>query len=147
MIMKTCKQCGLTKDIEAFRKYYGGRKGTYKCCLNCEQVNSRYKYLSKKANPTANDLAELQQIEGLYARQVSAGLKPPQRRKTVMSTVTDMIDSYNEEARRWLTAELTEEPEYYIDKVFDTLKGADKELRDKVLERFYDYEDQYYSKE
>ena len=51
---------------------------------------------------------------------------------------------YNAEAQGWLTAELTEKPEYYIDEVFETLRGADKELRDKVLERFYDYEDQYY---
>ena len=147
MVVKTCKQCGWTKDITDFRKYYGGRKGTYNCCLHCEQINSRYKYLSKKANPTANDITELEQIEGLYTRQRAAGLKPPQPRKRVMNTVAGMINSYNEEARRWLTVELTEPPEYYIDKVFDTLKGADKELRDKVLERFYDYEDQYYSKE
>ena len=141
--MKVCKQCGLQKDEQAFRPLYG-KQGTYNVCLDCERINSRHKYLSRKGTLTANELAELRAIDDLYARQRDMGLKPPKRRNTTYSTVSRLVDMYNAEAQRWLTAELTEKPEYYIDEVFETLRGADKELRDKVLERFYDYEDQYY---
>ena len=38
MNAKTCKQCGELKPIEQFRKYYGGRKGTYTTCKTCENI-------------------------------------------------------------------------------------------------------------
>lgn len=141
--MKVCKQCGLQKDDKAFRPLYG-RPGTYNVCYECERINSRRKYLLRKAELTASESAELQSIEDLYARQRSMGLRPPHRRYSTKAVVSNVVDTYNAEAQKWLTAELTEEPEYYIDKVFETLRGADKELRSKVLDRFYEYEDQYY---
>ena len=45
MNVKICKQCGQIKPIEQYRKYYGGRKGTYKVCKSCEKINARAKYL------------------------------------------------------------------------------------------------------
>lgn len=141
--MMVCKQCGLQKDDKEFRPLYG-RPGTYKICYDCERINSRRKYLLRKDNLTANESKELQAIEDLYARQRSMGLRPPHRRYSTRAAVSVIVDTYNAEAQRWLTAELTEKPEYYIDEVFETLRCADKELRDKVLDRFYDYEDQYY---
>jgi len=38
-ITKICKQSGETKPLDQFRRYYGGRKGTYKTCKFCEKIN------------------------------------------------------------------------------------------------------------
>ena len=70
------------------------------------------------------------------------------------------------ELSRWLTETLTEEPEYYQDEVYDNLKAKYRPktkidpdtmlpmyddtylpVLDKILERFNDYEDEYYDKD
>jgi hypothetical protein len=139
--MKTCKQCGLTKDEQEFRANYN-RPGTFNVCLQCERINSRYKYLKRKDKLSQRESDELQKIEELYTRQRSMGLRPPRPRMSV--SIDAVLNQYNKEAERWLTEELTEDPDYYIDIVFEDLQCADKEIRDKVLQRFYEYEDQYY---
>lgn len=146
MSYKKCKQCGRELPIQMYRPLYN-KYGTYNVCLDCESVNSRYKYLVKKeANGTigSEEKTELSKIEQMYQNLKLAGLKPPKQRKSVLDKVQAIQEAFDTEALKWLTAELTERPEYYIDEVFETLKGASKELKDKVLDRFYEYEDQYY---
>lgn len=143
---KICKQCGRELPIQSYRPLYSG-KGTYNACLDCEAFNSRFKYLRKKernGTATQQECEELAFIAQTYDKLRQMGLKPPNVRKNAIDIMQVVQDEYDADARHWLTAELTEKPEYYIDEVFETLKGASKELRDQVLDRFYEYEDQYY---
>lgn len=189
MDVKTCKQCGELKPISQFRRYYGGRKGTYKVCKACERINSREKYLrSKGESMNYAEEAELEKIHTLYEYQRQMGLQPPtrQERKGTISTELDgMLDKYKgmaaqiaastdlvgdmhphnvpHELMKWLAEPLTQEPDYYLDEVYDTLcdtyrpcTGIDrtsmmpvydnkyKAILDRILERFSDYEDTYY---
>ena len=189
MNAKTCKQCGELKPIEQFRKYYGGRKGTYTICKTCEKINSRAKYLTNKGDKCSEaELTELAKIHELWEAQRVAGLQPPRENagRTVpfSESLDDMIGKYKQQAEvvqevvqavssdvptelsKWLTEELTEEPEYYQDEVYEQLKAkyrpkvkidtdnmlpvyddTYKPVLDKILERFDDYEDDYYNKE
>ena len=146
MEVKTCKQCGEIKPITQFRKYYGGRKGTYTMCKDCERVNSREKYLSAKGDKRDNDEdIELSKIHRLYEYQRSVGLQPPtkQERRTALNADLDsMLDKYRQmseavqnnpvavtldltgvpsELAQWLTKELVLEPDEYIDDVYERL--------------------------
>lgn len=183
MNSKVCKQCGELKPIEQFRKYYGGRKGTYTTCKLCEKINSRAKYLSAKGETaTADEFAELTKIYTLYDVQRKAGLQPPRSnvgsKVPIADSLDDMIAKYSgrivesddipdntpAELLLWLTAELTEDPDYYLDEVYEELKtlyrpqiridtetmlpvhdDTYKVVLDKILERFNNYEDTYYN--
>lgn len=190
MNAKTCKQCGEIKPIEQFRKYYGGRKGTYTTCKTCEKINSRAKYLTNKGDKCGEaEIAELNKIHELWEVQRMAGLQPPRentgRTVPITESLDDMIGKYKQQAEvvrdvvravgdinvpaelsRWLTETLTEEPEYYQDEVYDSLKAKYRPktkidpdtmlpmyddtylpVLDKILERFNDYEDEYYDKD
>lgn len=189
MEVKTCKQCGEIKPIAQFRKYYGGRKGTYKMCKSCERVNSREKYLRAKGESMASyEEDELRKIHELYKYQRRMGLQPPTRQErhaTITEELDDMLDKYKgmaaqvaevtkqetldamagapQELIKWLLEPLTQEPDYYMDEVYEKLvdtyrpcTGIDKAtmmpvydnkykvILDKILERFTDYEDTYY---
>ena len=187
MDVKTCKQCGELKPISRYRKYYGGRRGTYKVCLDCERINSREKYLSSKEMRTTEEEAELAKIHALYDCQVKVGLQPPVkqgRRKPLTDDLNDMIKKYAAmsavvaqetpnadavvgtapyELIRWLTEPLDKEPDYYLDEVYESLKdtyrpctginrdtmmpeydNTYKDVLDRILDRFNDYEDSYY---
>lgn len=187
MDVKTCKQCGELKPITRYRKYYGGRRGTYKVCLDCERINSREKYLSSKETRTTEEEAELAKIHALYDCQVKVGLQPPVkqgRRKPLTEDLNDMIKKYAAmsaavaqdtpkaetvvdaapyELTRWLTEPLDKEPDYYLDEVYENLKdtyrpctginkstmmpeydNTYKDVLDRILDRFNDYEDSYY---
>lgn len=181
---KTCKQCGVIKPLEQFRNYYGGRKGTYTICKTCEKINSRVKYLESKKELNDNEKLELQSIYQLWETQRTLGYQPPRTtvkgQKPVVDTVLEMIDTYKQRTKmlgevaeevltappellKWLTVELTEEPEYYMDDVYEELKDTYKPvimidenamipvydttysgILDKILERFCAYEDKYY---
>ena len=190
MNAKVCKQCGELKPIEQFRKYYGGRKGTYTICKTCEKINSRAKYLTNKGEAiNYQEEAELNKIHRLWDAQRAAGLQPPHvspgRTIPLAESLDDMISKYEQQAEvikdvvqsvesvdipielsKWLTATLTEEPEYYQDDVYEQLKrtyrpkvsidkatmlpvydDTYKPVLDKILERFDTYEDEYYNKE
>jgi len=180
--MKTCKQCGDMKPLKSFRMYYGGRKGHYKTCLTCERINNKHKYLSSKvASGTASvgDAEELAKIEELWEAQRELGLQPP---RTQQPTSDDIdldatLARYKtsaekaraeapdepkipDELEHWLSVKLTEEPDYYLDTVYDELKAkyrpilkvdgetllpvydeTYKQALDTLLQRFYDYED------
>ena len=170
METKVCRQCGTIKPIEQFRQYYGGRQGTYTICRSCEAINSRAKYLRRKGEKQSEaDKAELAKIEELYYLQRACGLKPPASR--VIASRADELDvlisKYESttpaELAMWLTKELTEAPDVY-DAIYDELlkryrpvlyvdqatfkpvyDERHKVTLDKILERFTEYEDNYYN--
>ena len=188
MDVKTCKQCGELKPITQFRQYYGGRRGTYKMCKDCERINSREKYLSSKGESRSpEEDVELMQIHKLYECQRSVGLQPPVKhggRKPLTADLDSMIQKYSDmapkikgetppafaiigsaphELIRWLSEPLTEEPDYYLDEVYEKLTttyrpctginkatmmpeydNTYKDVLDSILDRFNDYEDSYY---
>lgn len=183
MNAKTCKQCGELKPIEQFRKYYGGRKGHYNTCKVCEKINARAKYLRSKGDTIDYaEESELSKIEKLYEVQRAAGLQPPssgERRKPLVDSLDDMIAKYKPvtptepfddepvivpaDLQLWLQCDLHEEPDYYLDDVYEELKAkyrpqlsintdtmqpvydeTYKEALDKILERFYAYEEKYW---
>lgn len=185
MITKTCKQCGKIKPQEQFRKYYGGRKGSYNTCKVCEKINSRYKYIEAKEPDTRSEqeAKELQDIETLYGLQRKMGLQPPRatvrNKSDILEDIGGMITEYKEaldkvpeavpasipgELLTWLRADMTEEPEYYLDEVYEELKkkyrptvcinpisllpeydDTYKTILDQILDRFSLYEDEYYT--
>lgn len=193
METKRCKQCGDLKPIEQFRKYYGGRKGTYNTCKACEKINARAKYLRRKDAESHDGLSsieviEIEKINKLYELQRAAGLQPPNsdlgRSKPIADSLDDMIAKYKDmstlasvdagahkqpvpaEIQMWMTEALTEEPEYYLDEIYEDLKAkyrpqlcidtatmqpvyddTYKEALDQVLTRFYEYEETYWDKE
>lgn len=185
MNAKTCKQCGELKPIEQYRKYYGGRKGHYNTCKVCEKINARAKYLRNKGESMDyTEEAELQKIEKLYEVQRAAGLQPPssgERSKPLVDSLDDMIAKYTDmnviasvdtgveqkpapaDLQLWLKCDLHEEPDYYLDEVYEELKAkyrpqlridtatmqpiyddTYKDTLDKILERFYEYEETYW---
>lgn len=183
---KVCKQCGELKPLDQFRKYYGGRKGHYRTCKLCEKINARCKYLKAKGDlsRTEAENGELLKIYQLYEAQRNAGLQPPRegvgRNTPLVDSLDDMISKYTKqieeapgielstpaEIRQWLSADLTEEPDYYLEEVYEDLKAkyrpqlridaetmqpvyddTYKDALNAVLERFYKYEDTYYDKE
>lgn len=187
MIAKACRQCGELKPIEQqFRKYYGGRKGYYNTCKLCEKINARAKYLKKKVSLSETEQAELDKILQLYEAQRQAGLQPPkddaERSKPLVDSLDDMIEKLQPksqqleetleqkyipaELQEWLSATLTEEPDYYLDEIYEDLKLKYKPIvsidqgtmqpvydttyaciLDKILDKFNKYEDSYWEKE
>lgn len=195
MNTKVCKQCGQLKPIEQFRKYYGGRKGHYNTCKLCEKINARCKYLRNKGDLNRSDAEheELLKIYKLYEAQRAAGLQPPReqsgRSTQLADSLDEMIASYSTvpqgvmipvdqmdnimnrpvapaELLVWLSCSLTEEPDYYLDEVYEELKSkyrptlridqdtlqpvyddTYKYVLDQVLDRFYKYEEEYWDKE
>ena len=187
MSTKICKQCGELKPIEHFRKYYGGRKGHYNTCKMCEKINARYKYLTNKDTLCAAEINEQCKIEALYDAQRKAGLQPPrrdaERNRPLVDSLDDMIAKYTDmnvivsinasvaatpvpaELQKWLTCDLTEEPDYYIEDKYEELMtqyrpvlrigndmqpvydGTYKGVLEQILDRFYEYEESYWDKE
>lgn len=169
-----CKQCGEWLPNSKFRKYYH-REGASRLCLKCEKINSRAKYLERKGDKaTDSEIAELSKIHQLYEHQRAAGLNPPKRRRALQDSLDEvdaLISRYQDAAttvpealQRWLTCELSLEPDYYLDEVYDELVkafrpaiGFDKQklqpvydethadTLNKILERFNAYEDKYYT--
>ena len=144
MNAKTCKQCGELKPISQYRKYYGGRKGSYTICKACEKINSRAKYLTNKGERmNYEEEAELDQIHALWDAQREAGLLPPRigggRSVPLTDNLDEMILKYKatqravateptaytwvpNELSKWLVCELTLEPDEYLDGTYEQLK-------------------------
>ena len=144
--MKSCKQCGEIKPESQFRRYYGGRQGTYTMCKSCERINSRVKYLEKKESLTPVEQVELNKIYTLYDAQRACGLRPPRRegprKLRGIDNLDDLIETYKQRANiphnvgamldtsatppelmKWLSAKLIEHPDYYLDEVYEDLKA------------------------
>lgn len=192
MNTKICKQCGELKPIEQYRKYYGGRKGHYNTCKLCEKINARAKYLKSKGDEISKlEEIELNKIYKLYEVQRQAGLQPPNqamRVKPISESIDDMLTKYDKnndgsiiavpvgvtvvperfipaDLQIWLKCELTEEPDYYLDEVYEELKAkyrpqlridqvtlqpvyddTYKDVLEQILGRFNAYEDEYWNK-
>jgi hypothetical protein len=186
-VTKVCKQCGAMKPLDQFRKYYGGRKGTYKVCITCERLNSREKYLASKIacnRATEVEKKELTTIHQIWDDQATLGLRPP-RKMSGKSTPLD-VDAIAQVFRGkaqavkptgipehtpaelvgWLTAPLTESPEYYQDVIYEQLRekyrpvlsidpntllpvydDTYKSVLNGIADRFDNYEDHYYDEE
>jgi hypothetical protein len=190
MTTKVCKQCGELKPLEQYRKYYGGRKGSYNTCKLCEKINSREKYLAGKeaaGTLTETEHDELYKIYELWEHQMTLGLRPPRfsrgKSTPLAESLDDMVGKYAARAKatvgivatdaqapaellKWLTEELTEEPEYYQEEIYDALQkkyrpqlridtatmlpvhdDTHRNLLQKILARFDEYEDGYYDKD
>lgn len=183
MEAKVCRQCGELKPLSQYRRYYGGRTGHYTTCKACEKINSRLKYLESKDALTDLERVERDKILKLYEAQRGAGLRPPSRggrRAEVATDLDAMIDRYQAavtqdigaavtapaELSKWLTCELTLEPDEYIDDVYESLcktyrpvvkidqatmmpvyDDTHKNTLDAILKRFYEYETTYYEEE
>jgi hypothetical protein len=184
MNAKTCRQCGELKPLAQYRQYYGGRTGHYTTCKQCEKINSRLKYLESKQTLTEPERVERDKILKLYEVQQAAGLRPPRRgvgRTTkLVDDLDQMISKYaqSEEVKlpadieapfelvNWLSCELTDEPDVYLDVVYESLNDkfrpviridtatmmpvrdeTYRPLLDKILQRFYDYEESYYEED
>ena len=179
--IKQCKQCGDLKPLDQYRKYYGGRKGHYNTCKLCEKINSREKYLTAKDALTEEEQAELDKIYKLWDYQTTLGFRPPRKIKatSVADSLDALVDKYATRASavkeviadteapaeliKWLTEELTEEPEYYQEDVYDELTrkyrpqvridpatmlpvydDTHREVLQKIASRFDEYEDRFY---
>lgn len=190
MEVKQCRQCGEIKPVEQFRQYYGGRRGTYTMCRSCEKINSRAKYLEKKgANRTQLEEVELNKINKLYDAQTACGYRPPRREAgraaALVEDLDTMIQNYTSKANkvsnvpaeldtqgtpaellRWLSEELTRDPEYYLDDVYEDLRAKYRPVLridqasmlpeydethaavlDAILDRFNKYEDEFYNQD
>lgn len=174
MEAKQCRQCGEIRPISEFRRYYGGLNGTYTKCLHCEKINSRVKYLERKGDKaTEADKAELEKLYKVYELQLACGYKPPRRRNAQSESLDCIISTLSAKATAraevpaelttWLTVDLTDVPEYYLDTVYSDLKRkympvlrVDTEtllpiyddtyakVLEQILDRFNEYEDKYY---
>lgn len=185
MQTKVCKQCGELKPTDQFRNYYAGRRGTYTICRTCERINSRAKYLLRKGERcTEKDSEELSKIYELWNIQRMAGLQPPKEKDDGERSVSESVDfmlnklknslaeiskaagedisGVPPELTKWLTAPLTEHPDYYLENIYEELSktyrpmlrieesemqpeydDTYKSVLHKILDRFYDYEDNY----
>lgn len=94
---KKCSHCGELKPLSRFRKYYGGRAGHYRYCLDCEKIMTRYKYLVSKGDDAAPcEREELAKIEKLYEYRKQLGLETPGRNN--YGGATSLIDKMLAEA-------------------------------------------------
>jgi len=181
-----CKQCGKELPIESFRKYYNGSNNHYKYCKTCEQLNTKEKNLRrKKANKGLNDEQEkeLTSIYKLWDAQRALGLKPPKIKSSsqkiselIVSELETMTNKYLkvQELNKtygykvpydlclWLIDDLVNEPDYYLNNVYDNLVDTYKPVKcisdethlpvyddthaavlSDILDRFYKYDDDY----
>lgn len=141
--MKKCKQCGVIKSQDQYRPYYGGRTGSYNTCKDCESINSRVKYLKRKSDLSPAEASELSKIYELWGAQRLLGLKPPGVRRTALELVESMlnVNPVNTELQEWLDCELSEDPDYYLDEVYDKLMSKYRPLlsiNPETMERNYD---------
>ena len=111
--VKRCKQCGLLKEVDAFRSYtYAKKKGTegkLSICKDCENINSIYKRATTaiESNPEyfkkdqfmddpklEKALADAQKINKLYDTLEANGLHTPRLAQHVETRdpVTDSIE-------------------------------------------------------
>ena len=96
MESKLCRSCGVDKPLSDFRHYYGGRKGHYSICRQCESIDTRRKYLMRKSALTDAERRDLENIQKLYDKREASGLRPPTR-GTKNGRVSALISALLEE--------------------------------------------------
>ena len=116
--MKRCKQCGVLKDVGAFRPYtYSKQKGTegrFRICRQCENINSTYRRLLAEREKFKNEetggysfaqhqsnywyslVAEIEKIEGIYRLLEARGYSVPTTKRAdgPVTLVAPKIDDY-----------------------------------------------------
>lgn len=148
-----------------------GRYRTCKACESINTRYKYLCKKQAKGKASEQELQELDKIEQLYDLLRAKGLKPPatRERSTVLSRVDELLERHSvsvvaaQELLDWLNADLSQyEPAYLQDTVADELikryrpqVGVDpntyepiyddthRDLLNKVLERFDEYEDNY----
>lgn len=96
MEVRVCRSCGVEKSIEEFRHYYGGRKGHFRLCKQCESIDTRRKYLMRKGSLTTAEQQDLNNILELYSRRAAKGLRPPThgtKNGQVSALVSSLLDN------------------------------------------------------
>lgn len=116
--VKRCKQCGVLKDVGAFRPYsYSKQKGTagrFRICRQCENINSTYRRLCAEREKFKNNetgsysyqpaqsaywnslVAEIEKIEGIYRLLEARGYSVPLTKKAEgpVTLVASKVDDY-----------------------------------------------------
>lgn len=117
--MKRCKQCGVLKSADAFRRYtYSRQKGTegrFRICRQCENINTTYRRLLTERRTLWNEaderygvpasqmpyynklVSEIEKIEQLYALLEAHGYSTPvsnPKTDAVPAVVPSTIDTY-----------------------------------------------------
>ena len=70
--MKTCKQCGQTKQLDSFYKHKGRRDGRSSYCKECDRDNTRN---WRRANPDRARALNLKHKYGITADEYAAKLR------------------------------------------------------------------------
>lgn len=148
MKIRRCKQCGELLPEDQFRPYYkrdgsGGRSTSrYRVCLQCERINTRYKYLTRKiveGKAEHKDTTELQRIATLYDILRQRGLEPPNSRAAEAPLDIDAeIRKHTEELERKKSdAALPEELQFWLDEDLSKYSPEDLEdVTDELLSQF-----------
>ena len=99
METKKCTHCGEHKPVDQFRRYYGGRKGTYRYCKSCERLITRYRYLvGKDSAATQQECEELAKLRKLFDLRHELGLETPLREHRAEVRTSDLLDEQLEKA-------------------------------------------------
>ena len=78
METKKCTMCGKEKILTEFRKYPGETTKRYPYCLECQQIETRRRYLEDKLRRgviLTEEECELQRIHQLYELRLVKGLR------------------------------------------------------------------------
>lgn len=100
METKVCCRCGVEKPISEYRHYYGGKKGYYGYCKQCERLETRRRYLVGMTELSVDQRAELEAINKLYELRAARGLKVPKQRQPaqlVKDIVATELSQYSKE--------------------------------------------------
>lgn len=193
-VCKQCGELKPIEQYRKYYGGRKGHYNTCKLCEKIN-ARAKY-LRNKGESMDSTEALELEKIEKLYEAQRAAGLQPPgksERSKPIVDSLDDMIAKYAQttsniipipmtakdivdgptltkhvpaELQLWLKCDLTEEPDYYLDEVYEELKAkyrpqlhidtetmqpvydnTYKHALEQILDRFYAYEDTYYDKE
>ena len=78
METKRCTMCGKDKKMAEFRKYPGETTRRYPYCLECQQIETRRRYLESKlkcGTIMTEEEYELERINRLYELRLVKGLR------------------------------------------------------------------------
>ena len=118
--MKRCKQCGILKSIEEFRKYpyakENSTEGHFSTCRTCENMNSTYRRLTKIVSPDEKTLDDIAKINQVYAVLESRGLHTP-RIAVPTRRDTNTLETTVEEITRFYANNISHQIETVVDTI------------------------------
>lgn len=171
--MRECKQCGGLKKLTEYNKYYNRPTGRRRVCKSCMSTNNRYKYLNGKEELTKKEQKDYDSIIELYKLYEELGytVSGNYRNESVEDKLKEArtrIEALKNpmELQEWLDKDLEGyDPGYLVDDVMNDLSvrfrpseldpvrlvpvydDTHKEMLDKIRDRFYAYDDEYYARE